>query len=176
MTYIISAVTAKTVTGVSKDILDRKLEVFIPAAQLTVKKILGETGYDILIAAIIADPTLAAEADLKTLRDTYIQPYLAWRVVALSGTRMYAEPERNGTFTRSGDDYNSVSPGMLAMTKADSRDMAGIYKEELERFLADNAATYTWYVVSDECGSDKGVPNYTGGVITDNYRRPTYGY
>jgi len=167
MTYIISAVTAKKVAGISKDVPDRKLEVFFPAAQITVKKILGATGYDLLIAAIIVDPTLDPEPDLKELRDTYIQPFLAWRVVELSGTRMYAEPERNGTFTRSGDDYNSVSPGMLAMTKADSRDMAGIYKEELETFLADNVATYTWYEV-DEC-SDSAVPNYTGGVITDNY-------
>lgn len=169
MTYIISAVTAKTVTGISKDVQDKKLEPFFPAAQLTVKNVLGKDGYDILIAAIEADPTLAGEPDLLTLRDDYIQPYLAWRTIELSGTRMWTEPERNGTFVRHGNDYGSVDGRTLAMSKADSRDMASIYKKELQDFLSDNVETYTWYV-ADTC-SDEGSPNYTGGVITDNYPR-----
>jgi hypothetical protein len=174
MTYLITAIKARELTGISKNVEDRKWEPFIPTAMYTLKKLLGTEGYDILVAAVTLDPTLAGEPELKALRDGYVWPFLAWRTCELSGTRMWAEPDRNGTFTRSSDSYQSVDGKTLSMTKADSRDMAELYREQMEEFLTDNPTDYTWYK-ANPCEPKR---NFGGGVITQPSRgnRSSYPY
>lgn len=177
MTELIRAQDARKITGLSKNVEDRKMEPFIPAAQLVLKEILGKTGYDLLATAVADNYDLPGSGNdaLRELRNNYIWPFLAWRVVELSGTRMWVEPDRNGTFQRSGEGYASVDSRTLGTSKTDARDMAGIYQRELVKFLTDNVATYTWYE-PDTCGN-QGTPNYTGGVITEPappYRRNWY--
>jgi hypothetical protein len=166
MTQIITAIKAREITGLSKNVEDRKWEPFFPVANISLKNILGKDGYTALVDAIEADPTLAAEPALKALRDTYVWPYLAWRTCELAGTRMLAEPDRNGTFTRSGESYNSVDGKTLAMTKADSRDMAENWRDEMVAFIKDNPADYPWYEVN-RCEEKK---KFSGGVITQPSR------
>lgn len=161
MTPIITSATVKTTTGISRNVEDRKLDPFIFAAQLTLKKVTGKAGYDAIVAAY---PAFTGAASLQTLYDDYIVNFLSWKVIELAGTRMFTEPDRNGTFTRSGDTYQSVDGKTLAMGKADSRDMAGIYMQELIDYLKDNTDTFTWYD-TDECSDNITKPN-TGGVIT----------
>jgi hypothetical protein len=167
MTEIIRAQDARRITGLSKNVEDRKMEPFIPAAQLVLRDIMGKTGFDLLSTAVQDNYDLPGSGNdaLRTLRNDYIWPFLAWRVVELSGTRMWVEPDRNGTFNRNGETYGSVDSRALGTSKTDARDMAGIYQRELVAFLTDNVATYTWYE-PDTCGH-QGTPNYTGGVITE---------
>ena len=163
---LITAIQAREITGISKNVEDRKWEPFIEAAQFTLERLLGREGYAILVLAVDLDPTLAGEPELKELRDDYAWPYLAWRTAELSGTRMWAEPDRNGTFSRSGDTYQSVDAKTLAMTKADSRDMAELYRDRMVAFLEENAADYPWYV-TNKCETKK---EFSGGVITQRSR------
>lgn len=163
---LITAIQAREITGISKNVEDRKWEPFIEAAQFTLERLLGREGYAILVLAVDLDPTLAGEPELKELRDDYAWPYLAWRTAELSGTRMWAEPDRNGTFSRSGDTYQSVDAKTLAMTKADSRDMAEIYRDRMVAFLEENASDYPWYK-ANKCETKK---EFSGGVITQRSR------
>ena len=170
-TLVITAAKVKDLTGISKNIEDRKLARWIDAVQLELKADIGTTGYTELIDAIEADDTLAGEADLLELRDDHIRPWMAWRVLERATVALFAEPERNGTYTRSGDDYATVSASVLGMRKAEARDMAHIYKTALHDYLKDNTDTFTWYSVTDACGKDGGSTSYAGGVIT---RVPAY--
>ena len=171
---LITAIKARELTGISKNVEDRKWDPFIEAAQFTLERLLGKEGYAILVLAVDLDPTLTGLPELKELRDDYIWPYLAWRTAELSGTRMWAEPDRNGTFTRSGDTYQSVDGKTLAMTKADSRDMAELYRDRMVVFLEENPEDYTWYK-SNKCETKK---EFSGGVITQRSRgnRSSYPY
>ena len=170
-TLVITAATVKELTGLSKNIEDRKLARWIDAVQLELKGDLGTTGYATLIGYIEADDTLATQTAYQTLRNDYIRPWMAWRVLERATVALFAEPERNGTYTRSGDDYATVSAQVLGMRKADARDMAHTYKEALHEYLKDNTATFTWYASEGECGTDGTSKSYAGGVIT---RVPAY--
>ena len=172
MTNIIRISDLKRITGLSNGVEDRKCEPFVPAAQLTLRDILGTDGYNALVAAVEADYAIT-DTDLRTLRDDYVWPYLAWRTLELSGTRLWVEPQRAGTFERSGETFTSASQGQIGLSKVDARDMAKIYQAELVRFLDENAATYTWWKV-DAC--KPGTPNYTGGVITEKPIRPPFNW
>lgn len=167
MTPIITAAVVKTTTGLDRNVEDKTLSTFISAAQLTLKKVTGATGYNLIVAAY---PSFTGEAALSTLYTEYIVPYLSWRVAELSGTRMFAQPDRSGTHHRADETYRSVDAKMLSMTKADSRDMAGIFMGELIDYLKDNTDTFTWY---EPDGESITKPN-TGGVITriSRWQRP----
>lgn len=167
---LITSAQVKEITGTSKNVQDKKLLPRIEVVHLELKHDIGTEGYDILIAAITADDTLATEADLLNLRDNYIRPWMAWRVLERAGISLYAEPDRNGTFVRGDDTHDTVSAAALGMLKADNRDMAGTYKVELHDFLKDNVATFTWYD-ADDCEETPHVN--TGGIIT---RKSRWGY
>jgi hypothetical protein len=169
---LITAIKARELTGISKNVEDRKWDPFIEAAQFTLERLLGKEGYAILVLAVDLDPTLDGLPTLKELRDEHVWPYLAWRTAELSGTRMWAEPDRNGTFNRNGDTYSSVDGKTLAMTKADSRDMAELYRDRMVVFLTENAADYPWYV-TDKCETKK---EFSGGVITQPSRGQGFRY
>lgn len=160
---IITATKVKQLTGSSKDIEDRKIIPWVDVVAIELRDDMGVTGYNILTAAIDADDTLASETDLKTLRETYIWPWMAWRVLERAGIAMYVEPSRNGTVTRSSGEASSVTTGQFGMLQTSHRDPATTYKAELYKFLKDNTDTYTWYDVGT---SPEVAPQpSTGGVI-----------
>ena len=173
MTLLITSAQVKELTGSSKDIEDRKIVKFIEVVQIELENDMGTTGYDILLAAVVADPTLATEADLLTLRDDYIWPWMAWRSLERAGIKIWIDKSRNGTFTRYDETTRSVSTAELGAERSVDRDMAGTYKARLYKFLKDNTDTYTWYDVGTS-------PEYrpqssTGGVIIrDRYRGNCY--
>lgn len=169
---VISAAKVKELTGKSGNIDERKLTPAIKRSMLELKHGIGTTGYDALIAAITADDTLATESDLKTLRETYIWPWMAWRVMEVSTLALFAEADRNVTAIRNGDDYSSVDAKTLGMLRAEASDYATTYKKELYDFLDDDGgSTYTWY---SPTGEEKDAQQrYIGGVIT---RRPDYSF
>lgn len=144
-TKLITAAQVRDVTGLSRGVEDRKLLPYIEAAQYHLEKILGTTLYEELETAIEADRTLAGEADLLALFNGYICPFLAWRTLALGAVRLYAEVDRNGIYTKSGDDYTSVDSRTFGMVSSDAKGMADLYSERLIDFLKDNTATYTTY-------------------------------
>lgn len=175
-TLVITAAKVKELTGRSKNVEDRKFTPAIKRAMIELRDGLGTTGYAALIAAITSDPDLsgAGNADLKTLRDDYIWPWMAWRVIELATVATHAESERNGTYTRSGEDYTAVDGKTLGMIKADAADYASTYMAELYAFLDDdNGVTYTWYE-KDSAEEDKSRESYTGGIITrrDRWQYP----
>lgn len=172
-TLVISAAKVKELTGRSKNVEDRKFTPAIKRAMLELRDGFGVTGYNILIAAITSDPDLSGNANLKTLRDDYIWPWMAWRVIELATVATFAESERNGTYTRSGEDYTAADGRTLGMMKADAADYASTYMAELYAYLDDNATTYTWYTV-DGVEEDKARETNTGGIITriDRWQRP----
>lgn len=171
MTLIITSAQVKELTGSSKDIEDRKIKEWTKVVQLELRDDMGVTGYDILIAAIEADSTLAGEADLLELRDTYIWPWMAWRILERAGIALYTEAARNGTYTGMDETHRSVSAAQLGMLKSTHRDAAGTYKAELYKFLKDNTDTYTWYDVGTS--PEVRPQSSTGGVIIRDRCRPS---
>lgn len=162
-TPIITSAKVKELTGSSKDIEDRKIAQWVKVVAIELRDDMGVDGYAILMAAIDADDTLATEADLKTLRETYIWPWMAWRVLERAGVALFAEASRNATVTRSSGEYSSVSVKELGLLQATHRDPATTYRKELYDFLKDNVATYTWYDVGTS--PEVAAQPSTGGVI-----------
>ena len=106
-TKIISVATVRDITGLNKNVDDRKIAPFLKLAQEELEKVLGRTLYDELDTAIQADDTLATEADLLALM-AYIKGPLAWRTLQRSLPRMAAEPTANGVHSVSSTEYSNV--------------------------------------------------------------------
>lgn len=167
-TKIISVATVRDITGLNKNVDDRKIAPFLKLAQEELEKVLGRTLYDELDTAIQADDTLASEADLLALM-AYIKGPLAWRTLQRSLPRMAAEPTANGVHSVSSTEYSNVDSRALSQQVTDARTAADNGYDRLLKFLKDNLATYPTYDdnVDDE-ERVKGV--YHGGVITRKSR------
>ena len=170
MTYIVSIATMKETVGLSNLVEERKLEPFVDGVQRTVKRILGETLYDRLITELEADPTLATEADLKTLVDDYLTGLIAWTVYLQAMPRLYAEFDRNGAHYK--NDANTVQADntWLKMEQAAARDMADKYTLDLMDFLKDNSDTgepfADWKTVTTDEQGQRINRSYGVGIIT----------
>lgn len=141
MTYITSINTVKDTVGLAKTVEERKLLPFLDGVHRTVKRILGETLYNRLIAEIEADSTLAGEADLLELRDDYLVPFIAWETYRTAFARLYAEFDRNGAHFRSDDSTGQADKEWLKMESAAAREQADAFQADLIDFLKDNSGT-----------------------------------
>jgi hypothetical protein len=170
MTQIISVATIKTTVGLAGTVEDRKLQPFVDGVQLSVEKMLGQTLYGELITAIIADPTLATEADLKELRDDYIAPYIAWAVYLQSLSRLYAEFDRNGAHYKNDGNTVQADAAWLRMEQATARDNSDKYADRLLDFLKDNSDTgqpfASWRTVTDTEQGERINKTYGVGIVT----------
>ena len=167
-TNIISVAQVRSTTGLAKTVDDRKLQPFLTLAQEELEKVLGRTLYNELDAAIVADPTLATEADLAALMD-YIKGPLAWRTLQGALPRLFAEPTANGVHSVNGGDYQSVDGRMLSMQVTQARSAADAGYERLMKYLDENTATFPTY--NDNVDLEERVNKmYPGGVITRKSR------
>lgn len=152
--FLITALEVKELSGLNKNIEDRKIVPWIMPAQECLRSAIGKDGYDAIIATLTTP-----DADYDTLIDDYVKPYLAAQVERMAPVPMLAEADRNGTFERDGDTYRTVSRETLGLMNAVARDQAEIRREMMARYIYDNRATFTWW--STSCRT-----NYSGGVIT----------
>jgi len=130
----------------------------------------GQTLYGELITAIVADPTLATEADLKELRDDYIAPYIAWAVYLQSLSRLYAEFDRNGAHYKNDGNTVQADAAWLRMEQATARDNSDKYADRLLDFLKDNSDTgepfASWRTVTDTEQGERINKTYGVGIVT----------
>lgn len=169
--FLITSQEVKTLAGMNDNVEDRKITPWIIPAQECLRSAIGKDGYDAIIATLTTPDT-----DYDTLIADYVKPYLAAQVERMAPIPMSAEADRNGTFQRNGETYNSVGMEVLGMMNATARDQAEMRRELMLRYIYDNRTTFTWW--STSCRT-----NYSNGVITridrsqlseDNY--PVDGY
>jgi len=177
---IITTTQVRTLTGKAQGVEDRKLDASIHDAQDALEQILGSTLYAQVEGFY---PTFAG--DYSTLYSQYIQPFLAFKTVELSYQNLFAEPDRNGVFKKSGEGYTPVSLKELAMLQADPAGRADRFQRKMLRWIGNldssNAIKVAFNTdVDDEPRTKK---TYRGRVITRRSRwqfeggnRYPYGY
>lgn len=139
-TLIITTARVKEITGQADGVEDRKMGPCMKEAQHALEQILGTTLYALVEAAY---PTFTGDYD--TLYDEYIEPFLAYKSVARSFPKTFAEQDRNGVLKRSGanGDFQSVTMKELAMVQADPEGIADNFQGKMLKWLndldADNA-------------------------------------
>ena len=170
MTLIITSYEAKELSGLNKNIEDRKLRPWIEMAQSDLRSTVGEDGYAAIIASLTV-PTAAYTA----LVDGYVKPFLAYKTKQLGAMSLWSEADRNGFFVRKGESYEPLDSKGMGMMKADARDLAENSKKLMMDYVKDNETDFTWY--AELCTPSQ--QPYTGGVITrmsDHYRIGDEGY
>lgn len=156
--FLITSAEVKELSGLNKNIEDRKITSWIMPAQMCLRSAIGKDGYDAIIATLTTP-----DADYDTLIDDYVKPYLAAQVERMTPIPMAAEADRNGSFEREGETYRPASLRMLGMMNATARDQAEIRRDMMLQYIYDERATFTWWSTS-ACGNQR--TNYSGGVIT----------
>lgn len=133
---LITASRAKSVANIAKGAEDRKIDPAIHDAQHALQEILGETLYALVETANpVADPTLGGDAGLQTLYDQHLVFFLAFKAKECSMIEMAGEPDRNGVFQKSGQDYSPADPRLLAQLQSVPRSRAENRATEMIRYL-----------------------------------------
>ena len=172
-TQVINIETIREKTGMSANVEDRRLVPALEEAQMEVEKILGETLYEELETAIIADPTLATEADLLALVDKYLCPLLSWRSYQYAIAFMQAEPNRNGVNVKSEEGYTAADARQVGGIERRCREKADKYQERLILWLDNYGATTFPSYTTDTVTDTRISKTYRGGVITRRSRWQT---
>ena len=167
MPDIISLSDLQTITRLNSQVEVRRVANGIDDAHRACKKVLGSTGY----ALVYADPS--PFADLLT----HLKPWMCWVARERGYPEQYADAEKGGVFTKSGNDYGSVSGKDLSMLINTARTRAEEYLDELLEHLVNNRATYTWYDTNvdgeeriDSSTKVEGGISFRRSVRQDNYR------
>lgn len=165
---IITGTQVRDITGRAEGVEDRKLDAAIHEAQHELEQVLGVTLYAEVEAAYEDTPQWDGRADLETLYEGYLRYYLAWKTLENAYPDLYAEPDRNGVFTRSGEDYQSVSVKGLSMLIAKARSRAERWQIDLLRYIRGLDASTAVRVSYDTCVEDEPRvgKTYRGGVVT----------
>lgn len=152
---IITSATVKTIAGIAQGVEDRKLDTAIHDAQHDLLQTLGETLYAMIEDADpVADPTLG-DVDLRTLYDTHVVNFLAWKTKAHAYPDLWAEPDRNGVFQRNANDYTSVSGSVLNTLIAKAQSRAENRQTEMIRYLKNLDADDAIRVAYETCVKDE---------------------
>lgn len=167
---LITAATVKEVTGISRNVEDRKIDPAIHDAQHDLKQTLGETLYQLIEDADpVNDATLDGNTGLATLYSRFVKSYLAWKSLEYAYPMMHAEPDRRGVFTQSGEGYTPVDGKTLAMLIAKAAARADNRQGEMIRYIENldvsNAIRVAYGTDVDDEPRTKTVAN-TGRIIT----------
>lgn len=125
--YLMDGNQVRECTGTSENVEDRKIKPHLKAAQQGIEEALGGTLYTLVEDAHKANATTMGNAAMLVYYTDYIQPAIAWRVLADAGIDLTVDYDRNGpvervTSERQGG-YVPSTPRRLAakMSKAESR-------------------------------------------------------
>lgn len=142
MPDLIAIADLRTIAQLGDNVEERRMKAAIEDAHLEVEKILGRTGYAIVYAAA---PTFTGlDAKYATLLTGYLKPFMCWRAKQYSYGDNVAEIDKTGVFSRSGEDYSTVSDKTLSLLISQSRTRAEERLERLLGYLNDNRTTFTW--------------------------------
>lgn len=121
--FIVTGPQVKEICGVSENVEDKKLKPFIRTSQQNIEETVGRTLYALIEAAYVANPATMGGAGMLTLYTEHIAPCIAYRVMADAPMDLTVSYDRNGTFERNGNDYNTTSDRRLGAKtgKAESR-------------------------------------------------------
>ena len=166
-TNIITVSTVREITGLNKNVEDRRIAPFLKLAHRELEKVLGRTLYAILDDAIQDLPGTPLPDRLTDLLG-YAKHCLAWRALQKALPRMAAEPTANGVHTVSDATYTS-SDRALTQQITDARGAADEAYSVMIDWIKENTDTYPEYdeVVENE---ERVRKVYTGGVITRKSR------
>jgi len=133
-------------------------------AHVILEKILGRTLYAQIQTAIDLDSTLSGEADLKTLVDYYIKPYVAWLTWFNSIYPIHFQASKTGIQTKSDNGYEAVSLESLKELKNDASAQVDELGTQLYEHLYKNKATYTNFATTTTEEFRSKPPVSIGGV------------
>ena len=112
--FLVTGPQVKLVSGTSQNVEDSKLRPLIQIAQQGIETALGRTLYALIEAAYTADPVTMGGAGMLLFYTEYFTPAIVWRIMADAGIDLAIGHDRNGTFERNGNDYNTTSDRRLA--------------------------------------------------------------
>lgn len=143
----------RDICGIGDGVENRKFTSARDHAHKRVQKILGTTGYALLLTAIEADSDLSdvANATWKNLLEginterASLKKLTARLIHYLALGQLYAEATKSGIQTKSGQDYSAVDGRTLASMEAKARDAYEIEQELIITHIQNNLSTYTWY-------------------------------
>lgn len=172
-TWLLTLDDVRTICGLQQGVENRKLESARDTAHQNLRKIMGVTGYNLLIAKVEADNTLATEPVWKALMDGTgtrggsIKKYLARLTHYMALTDLHSEPTKTGFQAKSGDGYETVDSRTLGMHESRKRDAYQLEEELLLAEIQNNLSTYTWYS-STVAGEDRITKaRRSGGFVFD---------
>jgi hypothetical protein len=155
--------------GLNKNVEERKLTPWIKEAHRRLRKILGRTLYDLLMAAKGADPNFSLQANerfnsLMAEDEGCGLAYLCWTALALAYPSLHSEADTAGVFAKSGDDHKAVDNATLRTHIARAEAMAGNFQEELLLFLKDNKSLFP--ELRERVGSEQRIDEQNAQQVT----------
>lgn len=169
MPDLIAIADLRTITQLGDNVEERRMKAGIEDAHREVRKVLGRTGYDIVYAA--APSFSSMDAKYTTLLGTYLKPFMAWRAKQYSYGDNVAEIDKTGVFSRSGEDYSTVSDKTLSLLIAQARTRAEDRLEDLLWYLEENRATFTWYDTTVDGEERQTTQTSVGGFVMRRARK-----
>lgn len=166
MSYIVSIANVRSECQINANVEDRKLTVGLNLAHVWFEQRIGRSCYDAFLAAIVADPPLDDVGNEKWLALLpYAKPFICWVAYFHSLPRLHSEPDREGVFTKSGLDYQTVDGRTLGVHERTTKDAYQLYETRLMQFLKDNATTYTCLTQGLHPPTVRTDQTFPGGII-----------
>ena len=163
-TFIITMADIQSLTPISVLVDNDIVEPAQRRAHTVLEKILGRTLYAQIQAAIDVDATLSGEADLLTLTQYYIKPYVAWLTWHNSIYPIHYQTNKTGIQTKSDSGYDAASLEALRELKNDASTQVDEYGTQLYQHLYKNKTTYTNFEVNTTEDQRAKPPVSIGGV------------
>ena len=127
----------KTVTGLPATVEERKLLPYYGSAERTLRRILGDTVFERIEAAVIS----GTDTPANELIADYIEGFLAWFTYGRALTRLYAEPDRNGVHYKNDANTIQVDTSWLNDEKKSAGEMRDQFQSDLIAYLDKNSDT-----------------------------------
>ena len=164
LTQFITTDEVKACTFISSNVHDATFEQNIEYAQISaLRPILSTSLFDEIDTQIDTDTLTALNL---TLLDTWIKPFLAWKIYQLSLTGLYVRITPSGIQTKSTGDLQSIDASTLRMLKNEAEGRADHFQTLLVDYIVDNQIDYPEYTTTASHESRTSRPSMGGFVFS----------
>ena len=127
----------KAVTGLPATVEERKLLPYYGSAERTLRRILGDTVFERIEAAVIS----GTDTPANELIADYIEGFLAWFTYGRALPGLYAEPDRNGIHFKNDNNTQQADTAHLKHLMKVANDQRDEFQSDLIAYLEKNSDT-----------------------------------